>query len=180
MLDGSEVDGVELLARFRQRAAEEFAGRDQETDAILALWRRVEAGLASDVDQLIGVVDWVTKRHLLETFRRSEDLAWNDPWLEAQDLEYHHIDPARSLGLALTDLAGSWAGGLEDSAALAQPPSGTRATVRSNPMRQLAATGQPYKVDWHFVQSEGREPVVLLDPFATRITPGWRNLGPRK
>ena len=104
--DGSEADALEILGQFRARALQRFGGRDAETDGVLALWARAERGLAGDSNSLIGLLDWVTKRHLLEAFRQSENLAWDDPWLEAQDLEYHQIDPERSLGLAVADLNG--------------------------------------------------------------------------
>ena len=50
---------------------------------------------------MIGIVDWVTKEYLLREFCKAERLEWGHPWLEAQDLEYHQIDPDRSLGLPL-------------------------------------------------------------------------------
>src|SRR5882724_10592713 len=72
--NGNEGDAVEVLGRFRERAKKRFAGRDEETDHILALWARVEKGLAEDLPSLVGLVDWVTKLHLLEAFRESERL----------------------------------------------------------------------------------------------------------
>jgi proteasome accessory factor A len=163
--DGTEADAVELLGQFRGRAQARFGGRDPETDAVLALWERVERGLAGDVGSLVGLIDWVTKRHLLEAFRQSEGLAWNDPWLEAQDLEYHQIDPERSLGLAAADLGGPWAENLDDPAALAAPPPGTRAQRRAALMRRFAESGKLAVVDWDYVVEEGEEAVPLLDPY---------------
>jgi hypothetical protein len=167
---GSEADALEVLSRFRLRAKSRFAGRDQETDAVLALWARVEAGLAADRDSLVGVIDWITKQHLLDSFRRQERLKWNDPWLEAQDLEYHQVDPARSLGLALADLSGPWARGLEDESAMLAPPKGTRAAIRSARMRRIAATDDGYEIDWHRVEQTGGETILLLDPFQTKLS----------
>jgi proteasome accessory factor A len=166
---GTEADAVELLRRYRRRAESRFAGRDAETDAILALWTRVEEGLATDPTQLVGVVDWVTKRKLLESFCASEGLDWEDPWLEAQDLEYHQIDPERSLGLALADLDGPWARGLEDEATLNLPPGDTRAAIRGKLMRKIAESGQPYEIDWHQIDYGQANPIVLLDPFQTEL-----------
>jgi proteasome accessory factor A len=165
---GSEMDAVELLSGFRLRAAARFGGRDSETDAVLALWARVEEGLMNDPMDLVGIVDWVTKLQLLESFRMQENLKWRDPWLEAQDLEYHRIDPAGSLGLALADLQGPWADGLDDPAALIAPPKDTRAVVRSALMRRIAAMPDDYEIDWHRVQHDGGESLLMLDPFATR------------
>jgi proteasome accessory factor A len=167
--NGNEGDAVEVLGRFRERAKKRFAGRDEETDHILALWARVEKGLAEDLPSLIGVVDWVTKLHLLEAFRESERLAWNDPWMQAQDLEYHHVDPARSLGLALADLDGPWAEGLDDPGLAERPPADTRAHLRSELMRKVVATGPPYEIDWHRVESESFETALLIDPFQTKM-----------
>ncbi len=165
---GGEADAVELLARFRARVGKHFAGRDAETNAVLALWARVEKALGSDPRRLVGLVDWVTKLHLLEKFRQQERLRWRDPWMEAQDLEYHHIDPARSLGLALADLDGPWAGGLDDPLATKSPPGSTRAAARSALMHRIAASGEPYEIDWHRIEHGGGSPALLLDPFQTR------------
>jgi hypothetical protein len=165
---GSEADAVELLACFRLRAQKNFGGRDAETDAVLALWARVERALDSDPYRLVGLVDWVTKLHLLEKFRQRERLRWRDPWLEAQDLEYHHIDPERSLGLALADPDGPWAHGLDDPLATKSPPSGTRAAARSALMRRIAASGEPYEIDWHRIEHGDGSPSLLLDPCQAR------------
>lgn len=167
--DGAEADALELLSQFRLRAEARFGRRDEETDAVLALWRRAEEALIRDPKQLVGVVDWVTKLELMQRFRESEGLRWNDPWLEAQDLEYHQIDPERSLGLALSDLQGPWSRGLDDAVTLTHPPKDTRAAVRGLLMRRVAETGAPYEIDWHRVEYGSAEPVVLLDPFQTEV-----------
>ena len=169
LASGVDVDAVELLSRFRVRAAARFAGRDAETDAVLALWMRVEAGLATEPAQLVGLVDWVTKLQLLESFRQREKLRWSDPWLESQDLEYHQVDPERSLGLALADLTGPWSDGLDDGAMLTKPPEGTRAAIRGLLMRRIANGGEPYEIDWHRIEHGSTDPVVLLDPFQNHL-----------
>jgi len=165
LADGRSADAVELLGQFRQRAQERFGGRDAETDAILGLWARVETGLAGDLGSLVGLVDWVTKQHLLETFRASEGLAWDDPWLEAQDLEYHHLDPERSLGLALADLDGPWGAGLDDPAALERGPADTRAGWRTQVMRELADGEEPYEIDWDRIELGEGKTIAMADPF---------------
>lgn len=163
--DGEEADAVELLSQFRMQAQKRFAGRNDETDTVLALWERVERGLAEDLSSLVGVVDWVTKFQILDAFRKSENLAWSDPWLEAQDLEYHHVDPARSLGLAMADLDGPWGADLDAKAFMTEPPGGTRAGARSALMRRLMQRQSGYELDWDSILEDGKDPVVLLDPF---------------
>jgi proteasome accessory factor A len=169
LANGSEADPVEVLSKYRERAKKLFGGRSEETDAILGLWERVENGLSGDanngnLNSLIGLVDWVTKHHLLDAFRNSEGLSWNDPWLEAQDLEYHQVDPERSLGLALEDRNGPW--GDESPNALDEPPTDTRALTRTRLMRGLVERGKEYELDWDSIVEEGEEPVTLTDPFA--------------
>lgn len=164
--NGQDADAVELLSWFREQAGARYGGRDAETGAVLDLWMRVERGLIEDPMQLLGLVDWVTKRHLLERFQQQERLRWSDPWLAAQDLEYHHIDPDRSLGLALADVNGPWGSNWNDPAALTEPPHDTRAVVRSALMRRIALTGERYAIDWDSIERAGGEPVVL-EPFQT-------------
>jgi proteasome accessory factor A len=42
-------------------------------------------------------VDWAAKKFLLSSFREEEKLSWNDPWLQAIDLEYHNIQTDQGL-----------------------------------------------------------------------------------
>src|SRR5207248_8186979 len=67
--------------------------RSAETDWLLESWSFVLEALDKNPQSLIGGVDWITKRWLLETFMESEKLKWDDCWLQSIDLEYHNIDP---------------------------------------------------------------------------------------
>ncbi len=169
LVDGTEADAVELLSAFRRHAEIHLRGRDAETDAILDLWKRVEAGLAEDLGSLVGWVDWVTKYQLLDSFRVSEGLTWSDPWMEAQDLEYHHLDPERSLGLAMAQWEGPWAADLGSPAPLSEPPSDTRAKVRSALMARMSNGAASYEIDWHFIRLDEQQLFHLPDPFETRV-----------
>lgn len=48
-------------------------------------------------------VDWAAKRALLQSFVESERVRWNDPVMQALDLEYHNVDPEKSLYWALVE-----------------------------------------------------------------------------
>lgn len=165
LADGREAGAVDLLAQFRLRAEKRFGRRDEETRQVLELWERVERGLSGKPESLFGLVDWITKRHLLEAFRSSEGLDWTHPWLEAQDLEYHQVDPERSLGLGAANLDGPWGRNLDEPDARTTAPAGTRAARRAGLMRRLAEADRPVMVDWNYVAEEGRDPVSLLDPY---------------
>lgn len=164
LADGKLSDAVELLAIYQQKAKQLFKGRDAETDALLDLWARVLHGLAHNMGSLVGILDWVTKEHLLREFCRSERLEWGHPWLESQDLEFHHIDPERSLGLALANSKGFWApSGLEQ--AMSEPPVDSRAHARSRLMREIQGKESSYFLDWEAVEVPNQKRTRLLNPF---------------
>jgi proteasome accessory factor A len=164
LADGKLGDAVELLALFHQKAKELFKGRDGETDALLDLWARVMRGLSNNLESLVGLLDWVTKEYLLREFCRSEELEWGHPWLESQDLEFHHIDPDRSLGLALANFDGFWEpDGLQE--AMSKPPTDSRAHARSRLMREIQGKESSYFLDWEAVEVPNQKRTRLLNPF---------------
>jgi proteasome accessory factor A len=166
LTDGRCVSAVEVLSHFHEAARSEFRGRDAETDGLLAVWGAVLEDLATRPDNLVGKVDWITKRWLFQQFIEREDLNWNDPWLRAQDLEFHHADPSRSLGLALAQTPAVWMRGHHDLvAAMRQPPDNTRAHARSRLMHSLKHQTFRYFVDWEVIDAEGFNSLNLLNPF---------------
>ena len=168
LADGRSLDAIEILSQFRHRAARRFGGRDAETDVVLQLWNDVLEGLSRRKQDLVGLIDWVTKEHLLSLFCESEKIDWNHPWLEAQDLEYHSIDPDRSLGLALANTQGLWhPERLKE--ACSQPPEDTRAGARSELMREISNRPDAYVLDWDSVQIDDRERIYLLNPFCAGV-----------
>ena len=68
---------------------------------MLAGRRATLEALGRDPQELVGRLDWVTKKWLLDAFAESEGLDWEKPedrtWLQSQDLEYHNIAPAEGL-----------------------------------------------------------------------------------
>lgn len=166
LADAGERDAVEILGEYYEAARTEFAGRDAETDQVLASWRAALEALAGDVSLLVGTVDWVTKRWLFGQFVEAEGIAWDSAWLKSQDLEFHHTDPKRCLARQLIAPDSPWNPTDEDvAAARSDPPSDTRAAARSRLMRFLSAEGLSGFVDWEVVDTEGVNPLMLLDPF---------------
>jgi len=164
LADGKLADAVELLSIFHQKCKQLFKGRDTETDELLKLWSRILDGLSSDLGSLIGLVDWVSKEYLLREFCKSEGLEWGHPWLESQDLEFHHIDAERSLGLALANIDGFWEPlGLQK--AMSEPPTDSRAHARSRLMREIQGKECSYFLDWEAVEVPNQKRTRLLNPF---------------
>jgi proteasome accessory factor A len=164
LADGKLADAVELLSIFHTKCKQLFKGRDTETDELLKLWSRILDGLSSDLSALIGLVDWVTKEYLLREFCKSEGLEWGHPWLESQDLEFHHIDPDRSLGLGLANIDGFWEPPHLKRAML-EPPTDSRAHARSRLMREIQGKESSYFLDWEAVEVPNQKRTRLLNPF---------------
>lgn len=168
LANGDVLDALEVLARYHERARQEFAGRDAETDALLVSWRETLNLLGGDPGGLVGSIDWITKRWLFRRFVEAEKLEWTDPWLRSQDLEFHHIAANRNLGLALASPDSPWN---PTAAAILEatrvPPRDTRANVRSELMRTLMEREGRYFIDWGVVDLEGFQTLHLLDPFDT-------------
>jgi proteasome accessory factor A len=166
LAQGGKADAVELLLRYHDAAAAEFRGRDLETDRLLRVWMETLSSLATNPEELVGRVDWITKRWLMGQFIAKEKLTWEDPWLKAQDLEYHHIEPQRGLGLPLADTPPEWETSRERlTEAMRVAPADTRAHARSRVMRILKGQPLRYSLDWELVEVEGAAPLHMLDPF---------------
>ncbi|HKQ36853.1 MAG TPA: proteasome accessory factor PafA2 family protein [Verrucomicrobiae bacterium] len=162
--NGKLADAVELLAMFHAKAKQVFKGRDTETDAILKIWQKVLDGLTADFSSLVGIVDWITKEYLLREFCKTEGINWGHPWLESQDLEFHQIDPDRSLGLALANRNGFW-DPPKLKEAMTEPPTDSRAHARSRLMREIQGKESSYFLDWEAVEVPNQKRTRLLNPF---------------
>ena len=94
---GGTISGLSIHREYVQQARQVLSNMDAETEWVLQEWEQVIHQLETDPHQLIGKIDWVTKRWLLDSFVQDEGIGWDDPWLASLDLEYHNIDPERGL-----------------------------------------------------------------------------------
>ncbi|HUU61462.1 MAG TPA: depupylase/deamidase Dop [Acidimicrobiia bacterium] len=120
----------EYLARVAQGAARE--GVEPVYGRILALWEETLAGLEADPLSTAGYLDWTAKLALLEQYRERDRLAWDHPKLRLLGLQYHDVDPQRSLYRRLVG-AGRMRRLFTDEEienAAAAPPEKTRAYFR--------------------------------------------------
>src|SRR4051812_24544935 len=130
--DGRTRDVLDLQDAFLAHAQRELGGRDEETDWILSMWAFTLGALRSDQQALIGGVDWISKRYLLDTFREAEGLTWQDPWLQSLDLEYHNLNPDKGLFFALPAEGpiGEFNASMHRPETMRRPPADTRAAGR--------------------------------------------------
>jgi proteasome accessory factor PafA2 len=121
---------TEYLGRVAARAVRQGAGPVDQS--ILGLWEQALADLERDPLSAAGYLDWTAKLALLEGYRRRDRLPWDHPKLRLLDLQYHDVDPQRSLYRRLV-AAGRLSRLFTDEdveRATAQPPERTRAYFR--------------------------------------------------
>ena len=170
--DGRTRGALDIQWDFYEAIETQFGGDDDETDWILENWRFTLDALATKPELLIGGVDWISKKWMLEQFREAEGLDWFDPWLQSLDLEYHNIDPRKGLFFGLTPAKAI--GEFNDSARRTectyQPPGDTRANGRGRAVARFINGRLPYIINWHSISVENTAHLPMPYPFDTYAT----------
>jgi proteasome accessory factor A len=167
LADRRERSALDILEQFLAAATSGKIELDADGKWTVEAWRFALDKLRHDPAALIGKIDWITKQYLLESFVKSEGITWRDTWLESLDLEYHQLNPAKSLlaGLPGTALDQQGLPGLARRDYFLQPPPNTRANLRSEAMRTILHKKLSYVIDWDLIYiGEGKQ-IHLDDPF---------------
>ncbi|HET7523006.1 MAG TPA: proteasome accessory factor PafA2 family protein, partial [Acidimicrobiales bacterium] len=145
LADGRSMTALELqweyldLARkyAEDRGLESVGGTEIGRD-ILRRWEHVLTALEADPMSLATQLDWVAKYRLINAYRERHGLSWRDHKLAAMDLQYHDVNPGRSLFARL---------GMETildpeatKAAVTEPPETTRAYFRGKCLQKWASS----------------------------------------
>ncbi len=72
-------------------------GLDPSTQDILHRWKTVLDTLDRDPRLLVQQLDWVAKRHMIESYMDRKGCGWDDPRIKLMDLQYHDVRPERGL-----------------------------------------------------------------------------------
>ena len=132
--DGSTVTALDVQWDLLEQGRKYLEQRGNDglggavADQVLDRWEQVLTTLEHDPGSLVGVLDWVSKRHVIEGYRERHDLAADDLRLVALDLQYHDLRPDRSLFARLGAERLVEQGDAEH--AMTNPPDGTRAYFR--------------------------------------------------
>ena len=174
LTDGRERSALELQEEYLNAALRMNWDGDADAAWVLEEWAKTLKALADDRPSLVGKVDWVTKLWLLETFVREERIGWDNPWLASLDLEYHNVNPERSLFMGLESEGKTWRMTTESdiTQAMAVGPADTRGGLRGLCVRRF---GSEIKgMQWERIQFTGGlrartlEMGDLFDPDAVR------------
>jgi proteasome accessory factor A len=172
LANGRELSALEIQQVYLDRV-ERFVAADPDATAIdrgvVAAWRHVLEGLATDPMSLGRKLDWVAKYQLVEAYRAKHDLALTDPRVALLDLSYH--DVLRDRGLYhLLARQGRVERVLDDAEverARLEPPATTRAALRGRFVREAKAKRRDYTVDWVHLKlnDQAQRTVLCKDPF---------------
>jgi proteasome accessory factor A len=161
LADGRRVGALEIQ-RFYLDACRRFVGRHAAGDAlaaeVLRLWHETLDALGRDPSRLVGRLDWVTKRHLLDAAGPSASADER----RKLDMRYHELSPeGYYLRLEAAGVAPVVAEPEEIVAAIDHPPEGSPAAARGRLIRQSAESGNAVRVGW--------SSAVVTDARGTRV-----------
>jgi proteasome accessory factor A len=140
-----------------------------EKRSLVANWEAVVNDLEADFMRCRDRLDWVAKLALIREFQAAQDVADDDPWLQALDLEYHRLDAAEGLHFGL-EQSGAMRGVPDESVvqrAVFEPPVTTRACIRGKCIQKFAASVENAQWDHlTLADAHGLVKISLLDLFA--------------
>ena len=170
--DGRQLTAIEIQRVYLERAYDylSFNSHDPVLDDILAKWTRVLDGLEEDPAQLTREIDWVGKRHLIQSYIDKKGCGWDDARVFLMDLQYHDVKRTRGL-YYLMESRNLIERIVDEEAvqrAMSVPPQTTRAKVRGDFIRFARAKNRSYTVDWTYLKLNGywEETILCMDPFS--------------
>jgi Pup amidohydrolase len=141
---------------------------DEVTQDVMVRWEDVLNRLEQDPRLLVRELDWVAKRHMIESYMERKGCGWDDARMKLMDLQYHDVRPEKGLfytlerGALMSRIVG------EEDVRNAEftPPPGTRAYFRGRCASKFAKS--LYGASWTSVLFDAANATVkkvpLMDP----------------
>lgn len=170
--DGRQMSAIEIQRVYLERAREYLGTQpsDEVMDDVLSKWAVVLDRLDDDPMQLVREVDWVAKRHLIQSFVEKRGCGWDDPRVFLMDLQFHDVKRTRGLYYLMESkgMVERIVGEESIQRAMSVPPQTTRAKVRGDFIRFARAKNRSYTVDWTYLKLNGywEETILCMDPFS--------------
>ena len=159
LVSGRDYTAVEVQSAIHEQARRFVAAGRAEgivpaAEEILAAWGQTLEELRKwDVGALVGKLDWVLKRSILEQAIRTRDLRWDSPEIKYLDHLYSSLDPAEGLYWAM-ERANVVRKVVSDGRIehfVHEPPEDTRAWLRAQILRRVGAESIE-DVDWDTIR----------------------------
>ena len=135
-----------------------------EAPDVVRRWRDVLETLEQDPERLVGRVDWITKKYLLDTVASDATFAQR----RKIDIRYHELGTGYLAQLQDEGLIPRVTDPESVGRATTHPPHDTPATLRSHYVRQVANRGLNARIDWRRVRIKSpgfRANVIRLDDY---------------
>ncbi|BFU93815.1 MAG: Depupylase [Nitrospira sp.] len=168
---GQATTALAIQRGYLKAAMDFYACHDlpQVTKDVLVRWEEVLDKLERDPHSLVRELDWVAKRHLMESYMERKGCGWNDPRIRLMDLQYHDVRPDKGLYYTLerSHMIERIVQDVEISRAEFLPPSGTRAYFRGRCVGKYAKS--IYGASWTSVLFDVGNTTIkkvpLMDPL---------------
>ena len=135
---------------------------------VLVRWEAVLDKLERDPCLLVKELDWVAKRHMIESYMDRKGCGWDDPRMKLMDLQYHDVRPEKGLFYTLerSHLIEQIVREEEIQQAELTPPTGTRAYFRGRCVSKFSKS--LYGASWTSVLFDAGNTTIkkvpLMDP----------------
>jgi proteasome accessory factor A len=135
---------------------------------VLLRWEDVLNKLDRDPRLLVRELDWVAKRHMIESYMERKGCGWDDPRMKLMDLQYHDVRPEKGLFYTLerSNLIERMVEDEDIQRAELNPPTGTRAYFRGRCVSKFAKS--LYGASWTSVLFDAGDTTIkkvpLMDP----------------
>ncbi len=134
LADGNPTTALAIQRAYLRASLDFYACHDipQVTKDILVRWEETLDKLERDPMLLVRELDWVAKRHLMESYMERKGCGWDDSRIRLMDLQYHDVRPGRGLYYTLErgNMIERVVQDSEIERAESSPPLGTRAYFR--------------------------------------------------
>ena len=168
--NGKTMGAIDLQRIYLEAAQTYLKGKDEQTDLALVEWENVLDGLERDPMQMGDRLDWVAKKSMLQEYIDSEKTNWKDDALHSLDMEYHNINPRKSLYYALEEMGAvrRICTDAQIESSTRNPPQNTRAKGRAEVIQALLERRWTrYLIDWDWVRVDKDRHLELRNPFHT-------------
>lgn len=171
LTNGRELSALEMQKEFLEKAHlfAEMRELNEEEKEVIEMWEHCLNQLENDPMKLSAECDWVSKYHLVESYRSRNNLSLADPRVALLDLQYHDVNTDRGLFYHMNrkGLIKSILNETEIRDAVEDPPETTRARLRGEFIRRAKEKKRDYTVDWVHLKlnDQAQRTVLCKDPF---------------
>ena len=149
--NGGKRTSIEIQREYLTLARQHFVGDDVSPimKDVMEKWEFVLNRLEIDPMSLNGILDWVSKKRLIDAYIQRHGFDWSDSRIRMLDLQYHDIRPAKGLysHLLKNGHVRTCVNPEEIVDAIKNPPTDTRAYFRGTCLRRFP--NQIHSASWN-------------------------------